>query len=552
MVVILLTLLAIPSHGRRVNLRDESSVGQLEEANLTRSKILPQSVPRILAELLFTTPQGRIPLQRRLSRAHATQRFREDAFRSHAAFMQLRELAQSEFSRRPLFDGRGNSHNGNDGRGNENDGGGNDGNDNDDLDAKQNAVKQSQKKLGPTHPETLKALLDYGVALIELGREVQANSLLEEAFSDLVLDLNHPDSLASFTPDTLTAFNQYADRLSQLGRRAEAEELKKEILEVIEVKKEWGCSQEAEKGGLEDEDLEGCLAEDIFEVAELKEVVEADVKRMEVPTPPAEIATETPKTSGKVMEDYSAYEASDVKIAVAMFDFDQTLSTEHVFLTLSQYVTSMKRRDSDLDQLYDPVAVSPAGQLSRLTLEHEKYNAQWAFGGAERIEAIRDMLERLQARGVKMMICTLGFPAVQRKLLEEVDLLKYFGWEGVPAVVGVSGASYQQYFTRYDMDAAEQHEVVEQPDEILKVNKVKLLDTLLRKESTALNMKLPLHAGVLVEDDTRMISLAKVHVRQDSYKRVISSSNLHSVRVSDRQGMQPDVEMKQLLEIAEA
>lgn len=139
-----------------------------------------------------------------------------------------------------------------------------------------------------------------------------------------------------------------------------------------------------------------------------------------------------------------------------------------------------------------------------------------------------------------------------KKLLEEAGLLKFFGWEGVPSVIGGGGAAYKPYFSDYDLQAAKEFEVVEDPDEILKSSKVDLLQSLLDQEGGRVRMKLPLNAGVLVEDDERAVNMAQRYAPDSEYDRVVSKGRLNTVFVELANGMQPDVEMKQLLKMADA
>jgi phosphoglycolate phosphatase-like HAD superfamily hydrolase len=392
------------------------------------------------------------------------------------------------------------------------------------LEEKETLLALRRQDLGPEHPLTLMALLDYAVMLIRVGQEASAEPMLKEALALTVLDLNRQETLAIFTSEIIETLSGYAVALKELGRQAEAEQLTDELIEVIYDKKEL-CV-------IDDDQCDPGLAD----LLDTKATILDEPKPEEQTIPPV------------VSENYSAYEASGKKFAVAMFDFDLTLSEEHVFRTLSHFATSRSRQPETTEE---PVAVSPAGQVLRLEQEHHKYNVGWAFGSDMRLEELRSMLQRLQDRGVKMMVCTLGYPSPAKKLLEEADLLKYFGWEGVPSVIGMSGSTYQQYYSDFDRAAIEESQFVENPDEILKGSKVALLDELLQKESVRLGMTLPLSAGVVIEDDVRVIRHANIHLRQDAHNRVISSGFINTFRVYDREGLTQD-EIEELLRLADA
>lgn len=246
-------------------------------------------------------------------------------------------------------------------------------------------------------------------------------------------------------------------------------------------------------------------------------------------------------------DQYSLFNATGKTLEIAMFDFDQTLSREHVFSTLSGDGFNPFR-------VGEPAARSPYGQISKLVKESHKYNALWAFGGSDRIAALRDMLERLRMRGVKMMICTLGYPCVVRKLLEEAGLLRYFGWAGVPSVVGMADLAYAEAWTRYDHQARHEFRfaAVRSDDEVLKVPKVKLLDQLLQLEGKRMQMDLPLSAGVIVEDDPEAILDAQSYWRDSGSTFFRRRDRMSYIAVRDRQGMQKDVEMLRLLRMADA
>lgn len=237
--------------------------------------------------------------------------------------------------------------------------------------------------------------------------------------------------------------------------------------------------------------------------------------------------------------DRSSLKSTSKNIEIAMFDFDQTLSTVHVFKTLGGLGVNW----------FGHAALSPEGQYSLLEKYPDKYNALWAFGGETRIAALRDLFEKLKKRGVKMMICTLGYPIVVKTLLEEADMLKYFGWTGVPSVVGMSNSAYADSWTSYDLQAQQELEVHTAKDEVLTLPKVQLLDELLEMEEQRMQVELPLSAGVIVEDDPEAIMDAQSYWRESGSLFPSKVDRMSYIHVKNRRGLQEN-EMIDLLRMA--
>jgi hypothetical protein len=240
-----------------------------------------------------------------------------------------------------------------------------------------------------------------------------------------------------------------------------------------------------------------------------------------------------------VAVDQSSFKSTGQTVEIAMFDFDQTLSTMHVFKALGGLGESW----------FGHAALSPEGQYSLLRRYPDKYNALWAFGGEKRIAALRDFFEKLKKQEVKMMICTLGYPVVVKTLLEEADLLKYFGWTGVPSVVGMSNSAYADSWTSYDLQAQQEFEVRTAKDEVLRVPKVQLLDELLEIEEQRMHVDLPLSAGVIVEDDPEAIMDAQSYWRESGSFFPSKVDRMSYIQVKNRRGLQDD-EMTDLLRMA--
>lgn len=140
--------------------------------------------------------------------------------------------------------------------------------------------------------------------------------------------------------------------------------------------------------------------------------------------------------------------ASDA-VRLIVFDFDQTLSVIHVFKTLAGW-----SKDVHL-QVPKPHATTERGQVLRISelSRIEPYKRQVggfatvALGGEARVELLREMLERLQAREVNLVICTKGLAGAVRKCLADVDLLSFFS-----EVYGNVGNNYGE--TPYDQELA--------------------------------------------------------------------------------------------------
>lgn len=134
-------------------------------------------------------------------------------------------------------------------------------------------------------------------------------------------------------------------------------------------------------------------------------------------------------------------------VRLIVFDFDQTLSVIHVFKTLAGW-----SKDA---QVPKPHATTELGQIRRITelSQLEPYKAEkggfacLAFGGEARVEQIREMLQRLKARDVNLIICTKGLVGTVRKCLSDLDLLDFFS-----EVYGNVGNNYGE--TRYDEEVA--------------------------------------------------------------------------------------------------
>jgi len=125
-------------------------------------------------------------------------------------------------------------------------------------------------------------------------------------------------------------------------------------------------------------------------------------------------------------------------LRLVVFDFDQTLSVVHVYNSIAG--------GREVWQLPAPHACSEAGQLARIVsldrhpqLQQQGGFAVAAFGGAERVQRLLQMLEQLRQAGVECVICSRGLVGPIQKLLDQLGLLRYFS-----EVYGNIGDTYGQ------------------------------------------------------------------------------------------------------------
>mmetsp|Transcript_134908 Transcript_134908/g.419204 ORF Transcript_134908/g.419204 Transcript_134908/m.419204 type:complete len:302 (+) Transcript_134908:88-993(+) len=112
-------------------------------------------------------------------------------------------------------------------------------------------------------------------------------------------------------------------------------------------------------------------------------------------------------------------------LRLAVFDFDQTLTTVHLFNALAG--------DEPSWRLPPPHATTESGQLVRLSeLEAlPEFRSQGglalaAFGGSERVSSLHGLLRQLTSAGVECIICSKGLVGPVRKCLDHVGLLAFF------------------------------------------------------------------------------------------------------------------------------
>mmetsp|Transcript_22220 Transcript_22220/g.39121 ORF Transcript_22220/g.39121 Transcript_22220/m.39121 type:complete len:275 (-) Transcript_22220:20-844(-) len=132
-------------------------------------------------------------------------------------------------------------------------------------------------------------------------------------------------------------------------------------------------------------------------------------------------------------------------VKLVIFDFDQTLSTVHVFKMLAGW----EPRQRDI-QVSKPYSCTQIGQMTRLSTFNTDDNpkglrefATKIFGGPDRLAELDKLLKGLAQHGVETRVCTRGFVGTVKMLLHAVGLLQYF-----PRVHGVVEGKYTQ--TEFD------------------------------------------------------------------------------------------------------
>jgi len=135
-------------------------------------------------------------------------------------------------------------------------------------------------------------------------------------------------------------------------------------------------------------------------------------------------------------------------VRLVVFDFDQTLSTIHVFKVLAGW------EKLEHDPLPKTVAATQRGQIHRINAlnQAQPYDSYGpvgfvtkAFGGDERVEQLRAHLKVLRSSGAHAVVCTRGLTGAVKKCLNDVDLLQY-----LDDVYGNSDECYASGKTAFD------------------------------------------------------------------------------------------------------
>lgn len=141
-------------------------------------------------------------------------------------------------------------------------------------------------------------------------------------------------------------------------------------------------------------------------------------------------------------------------LRLAVFDFDLTLSTIHLFHCLAG--------TAPVALGCAPYAKGERGQLARvIELEasgHAKQQGGFAhavFGGPERVSQLRILLAELHAGGVECIICTRGLLGPVRKCLEVAGLLVYFSavWGNIGDINGKTDYDQSVHLSQLGADA---------------------------------------------------------------------------------------------------
>lgn len=203
----------------------------------------------------------------------------------------------------------------------------------------------------------------------------------------------------------------------------------------------------------------------------------------------------------------STQSRGDLRLVV--FDFDQTLSQHHVFKALAGWDVCEEAESDDPALVPAPWATSEEGQLCRIEeLNRDTHHAAGgfacvAFGGKERVEEIRRLLQSLRELDVELIICTKGLVGAARKCLFDLDLLQYFS-----EVYGNFGDGYG--LMDYDQEVCSSGRLGEEGRKLLgneslaehdtKVNLIRIM-----KREKGLRWK----QCILVEDDPIEVASAK-------------------------------------------
>mmetsp|Transcript_20310 Transcript_20310/g.56432 ORF Transcript_20310/g.56432 Transcript_20310/m.56432 type:complete len:431 (-) Transcript_20310:134-1426(-) len=202
-------------------------------------------------------------------------------------------------------------------------------------------------------------------------------------------------------------------------------------------------------------------------------------------------------------------------VRLVVFDFDQTLSTIHVFKSLAGWGEAF---DTEADEraggglassnsrLPRPFASSERGQVRRIAeldqvapFKDAGGFAMWAFGGATRVSEVRDLLQELRGLGVELLVCTKGFVGAVQRCLRDLSLLEFFS-----EVYGNIGSSTYGA-TRYDQTVArtrpteDEERLLGSEYQAAWATKDKLIGQLMREQH------LRKREVVLVEDDPEEI-----------------------------------------------
>jgi len=191
-------------------------------------------------------------------------------------------------------------------------------------------------------------------------------------------------------------------------------------------------------------------------------------------------------------------DSASVPVRMMVFDFDQTLSCTHVFYALSG-------RGTRGVSVPPPYTVSEEGQLCRIeelnkwTFKQDGGLSQAMFGGRKRVIEVQETLQSLQTSGVELIICTKGLVGTINKILDDLDMARYFS-----DVYGRTADAYGQ--APYDKTVAlpdHLRHFLGRPEQDRWRSKRNLVSELMAERG------LHKEQAVLVEDDPEEIKSAK-------------------------------------------
>eukprot|EP00930_Biecheleria_cincta_P046942 TRINITY_DN32467_c0_g1_i1.p1 TRINITY_DN32467_c0_g1~~TRINITY_DN32467_c0_g1_i1.p1 ORF type:complete len:301 (-),score=58.73 TRINITY_DN32467_c0_g1_i1:99-1001(-) len=194
-------------------------------------------------------------------------------------------------------------------------------------------------------------------------------------------------------------------------------------------------------------------------------------------------------------------------VRLVVFDFDNTLSTVHVFKSLAGCNVDPLTGKAVEFFVPSPHALTEEGQMRRIAeLSESEFKAQGGFaqtvfGGSARVEDVRALLCGLREEGTELVVCTKGLVGPVSKILDSLELLSYFS-----QVYGNIGCKYGA--NPYDLETM----AAEAAEETLKLvgsdeqgdwtSKAELISKLMRSKGLSRDQ------CVLVEDDPKEIRRA--------------------------------------------
>ncbi|CAD7925070.1 unnamed protein product [Amoebophrya sp. A25] len=120
----------------------------------------------------------------------------------------------------------------------------------------------------------------------------------------------------------------------------------------------------------------------------------------------------------------AAGSSSSTASRVIVFDFDQTISTHHVFKCLAGYI-----RKGHGNFLAPPYALSERGQIRKCFDADKEMKGRFfpfCLGSEQRVAQLDKAFGDLRQRGCQLFVCSKGLVAPIRLILETTNLLHHF------------------------------------------------------------------------------------------------------------------------------